>query len=176
MGLKDLFDAIFMITDSAYLSYKRGVFGGIVVVFITVGTMVIMLIYIISTGTSDVEVIKTAASLLFLTNLDDKLLQGIRCLFPKWTDERVKDISRTIEGKLARATSLAQEDGQEESREFEDGIQTVQIDENSKSTVNYLKENKKLEKKIKKIENENDGLKKDMKEVKEEMKDAKEEM
>merc|ERR1712157_207150 len=108
-------------------------------------------------------------------------LQGIRCIFPKWTDERVKDISRTIEGKLARATTLAQEDSQEESREFEDevfedGIQTLQIGENSKSTVNYLKENKKLEKKIKKIENENDELKKDMKEVKEEMKDAKEEM
>ena len=76
----------------------KGCFAGTLVFCLTTSSAAISTIYNKSTGISSSDIVKDAAILLFLSEIDDQLLSTLKCAFPSWV--------KNIEDKISLANEI----------------------------------------------------------------------
>jgi len=125
--MKDLLDGILIAYEGITISDKRGIFAGCIVVFATVATAYISMMYNLAICTSNTEFYENAAILLFLNDIDEKLFGSLEDLFPSWVkgiDDAISDQATHLEDKLHdKGVQLSIYINEEEDHENEsDGV------------------------------------------------------
>jgi len=90
---KDFVDGIMMAYEGVTRRDIKGSFAGAFVTFLTVSSAMISYIYNEATGISNSDIIKDAAILLFLNEIDDQFLSLLKRIFPAWVEKLEEDIS-----------------------------------------------------------------------------------
>ena len=90
---KDFVDGIMMAYEGVTRRDIKGSFAGAFVIFLTVSSAMISYIYNEATGISNSDIIKDAAILLFLNEIDDQFLSLLKRIFPAWVEKLEEDIS-----------------------------------------------------------------------------------
>jgi len=100
--LKDFFEGVKMIYGSFILGSWRGGVAGFVVVFITIVSFGTSWLYNLATGISDTNILKDAAILLFLNDIDEQVYAIIELLFPSWLDKQNQVIAKHLNKRINR--------------------------------------------------------------------------
>jgi len=99
---KDFVDGIMMAYEGVTRRDIKGSFAGTCVIFLTISSAMISIIYNQSTGISNSDIIKDAAILLFLNEIDDQFLNILKRIFPSWVESLEAEISFANEVSSAR--------------------------------------------------------------------------
>jgi len=102
----DLAEGFTMIYESIILKSKQGVIAGFVVLFLTVSSVVVSILYNMSTGISNTDILKDVVLLLFLNEVDEDLYALVQKTNPSWLEETV---NQTIGMKLNRRILVRRE-------------------------------------------------------------------
>merc|ERR1712151_338517 len=90
---KDFVDGIMTVYEGVTRCDVKECFAGAYVIFLTMSSAMISGIYNKSTGISNSDIIKDAAILLFLNEIDDQFLSLLKRIFPAWIEKLEEDIS-----------------------------------------------------------------------------------
>jgi len=100
---KDVLDALSLIYEGVTVSDVRGIFAGSVVLFITCESAIASYLFNYAAGASETDILKDAAVLLFLTDVDEQVYIVVERFFPEFLesiDEKIKSDSNVIHEKL----------------------------------------------------------------------------
>jgi len=101
--LKDILDALSIIYEGVTVSDVRGIFAGSVVLFITCESAIASYLFNYAAGASETDILKDAAVLLFLTDVDEQVYVIVDRFFPVFMesiDNKIKSDSERISEKL----------------------------------------------------------------------------
>jgi len=84
--IKDITDAFAIIYESITISDVKGIFAGCIVLFITLQSAIASYLFNNAAGTSEADILKDAAILLFLTDVDEQMYSFIERFFPDFLE------------------------------------------------------------------------------------------
>ena len=108
---KDLADGAMMVYEGVTLNDRKGTFAGAFVMFLTISSAMISTVYNFSTGISNSDILKDAAILLFIHEIDEQSLGILKRMFPSWVEKLEEEISPLNEGSSAEPNDTDEEKG-----------------------------------------------------------------
>ena len=96
--MKDFFSGCLMFYESSLNFNMRGVIAGMVLINITTLSIVASAVFLCATIVSNISLIQDAVIVLFLNDVDDKILMMFQAIVPMWTDNLRKRIGGKGQG------------------------------------------------------------------------------
>jgi len=128
--LPDIIDALCLMYESITIGDTMGLVAGTLVMYITVLSGVISYLFNNAVGTNNTAILVDCAVLLFLNDIDEKLLEILSKIFPDWVDEideTISEYSSFLEKEVMFNETLHEDEAKVAGKEsIRDEIDTLQ--------------------------------------------------
>jgi len=128
--LPDLLDSLCLIYESITIGDTMGLVAGTLVLYITVLSGVISYLFNNAVGTNNTAILVDAAVLLYLNDIDEKLLEILSKINPDWIDEldeTISEYSSFLEKEIIFNETLHEDEGKQVGKEsLRDEVDTLQ--------------------------------------------------